>query len=240
MRSFRVISVFLVFLVIAFVCASVNDSNASEIANRSAEFSGTGWSEEVNEIIDGEVLIEENKTIRNDSNGSSLGIDTENSADDAIRLDLDSEVETELDFEEEKEAKIALPKKTIGEVGKSNFVDVVTLQGLDKITAKVRDFDVKVGDVIEYEKLVIEVMKCWKSPPTQTPENKVLMKIWEKKSVTNKRKKSLFSKNKQEKGYELEEIFFGWMFSSSPGLSGLEHSVYDITVIDCKDSSIQE
>lgn len=163
-----------------------------------------------------------------------------------VELEAEMELETEGEYEEDAEAEveeedeIVLPKKTIGEVGRSNFVDIVTLQGLDKITAKVHDFDVKVGSTVEYERLVIEVMKCWKSPPTQTPENKVLMKIWEKKPVADRRGRSLFSKSTQEKDYELEEVFFGWMFSSSPGLSGLEHSVYDITVIDCKDSSIQE
>ncbi len=28
-------------------------------------------------------------------------------------------------------------------------------------------------------------------------------------------------------------IFMGWMFASSPAISGLEHPVYDITVLSC-------
>ena len=31
-----------------------------------------------------------------------------------------------------------------------------------------------------------------------------------------------------------EQIFSGWMFASSPGLSALEHPVYDVWVIDCE------
>lgn len=31
-----------------------------------------------------------------------------------------------------------------------------------------------------------------------------------------------------------DRVFSGWMFASSPGLNGLEHSVYDVWVIDCK------
>ncbi|KCZ83625.1 hypothetical protein HAD_13524 [Hyphomonas adhaerens MHS-3] len=32
---------------------------------------------------------------------------------------------------------------------------------------------------------------------------------------------------------ENPELFSGWMFASSPGLSALEHPVYDIWVIRC-------
>jgi hypothetical protein len=29
-------------------------------------------------------------------------------------------------------------------------------------------------------------------------------------------------------------IFTGWMFASSPGLSGIEHPVYDVWLVECK------
>jgi hypothetical protein len=31
-------------------------------------------------------------------------------------------------------------------------------------------------------------------------------------------------------------LFSGWMFASTPGLSALEHPVYDIWVLDCINS----
>ena len=31
------------------------------------------------------------------------------------------------------------------------------------------------------------------------------------------------------------EIFSGWMFASSPGVSALEHAVYDLVVVDCEE-----
>src|ERR1044072_3685949 len=31
-----------------------------------------------------------------------------------------------------------------------------------------------------------------------------------------------------------ERLFAGWMFSSSPALSALEHPVYDVTLLECK------
>jgi hypothetical protein len=29
-------------------------------------------------------------------------------------------------------------------------------------------------------------------------------------------------------------IFFGWLFASSPSVSSLEHSVYDVVAVSCK------
>jgi hypothetical protein len=29
-------------------------------------------------------------------------------------------------------------------------------------------------------------------------------------------------------------VFSGWMFSSSPAVSAMEHPVYDITLLSCK------
>jgi len=33
---------------------------------------------------------------------------------------------------------------------------------------------------------------------------------------------------------ENSRIFYGWLFSSSPSLSAMEHQIYDITAINCK------
>ena len=95
--------------------------------------------------------------------------------------------------------------------------DVAILQGLNKITAKTSALKVKVGEKTNFGSLSIEVKKCWKSPPDQNPENKILLKISE------------------VDGDGLDNvIFYGWMFSSSPSISGLEHPIYDIIAISCK------
>ena len=39
---------------------------------------------------------------------------------------------------------------------------------------------------------------------------------------------------------EEEEIFSGWMFSSSPSISTIDHAVYDVWVIDCMISYIED
>ncbi len=104
--------------------------------------------------------------------------------------------------------------KDVKDINKAN---VVVLQALNKITAKSYRYEVKIGDKIEFERLIVEPLFCWKSSPADIPENKVLLKITENKLDKTK-----------------DEIFYGWMFSSSPSISSMEHPMYDITIVDCK------
>ena len=41
----------------------------------------------------------------------------------------------------------------------------------------------------------------------------------------------------EQEAADEELLFSGWMFASSPGLSALEHPVYDVWVIRCTDRS---
>lgn len=97
-----------------------------------------------------------------------------------------------------------------------DFKQSVLLQGINKITATVSSFNLKKNAKTNFGNLEIQLIKCWKAPPEQEPENKALLRIWEQ--IPNEEKK---------------EIFFGWMFSSSLALSSLEHPVYDIAVKEC-------
>jgi len=36
---------------------------------------------------------------------------------------------------------------------------------------------------------------------------------------------------------EVRRIFTGWMFAASPGLHAVEHSIYDVWLVDCKGGS---
>ncbi len=97
-----------------------------------------------------------------------------------------------------------------------DFKASVLLQGINKITATVSSFNLKKNAKKNFGTLEIQLIKCWKAPAEQEPENKALLRISEQ--VTDEDKK---------------EIFFGWMFSSSQALSALEHPVYDIAVKEC-------
>ncbi len=108
-------------------------------------------------------------------------------------------------------------KSTVDKVDQSNFSGVAVLQILNKVTAKTSDLRIKIGGQAEYGKLIITAKKCWRAPPDQRPENKILVDVEDVKEDGTK-----------------ELIFTGWMFSSSPSISGLEHPIYDLVAIECK------
>lgn len=123
-----------------------------------------------------------------------------------------SEENKEENKEEDKEVEDIKIKDT-KEINKTNTIKI---QALNKITAKSYEYKIKIGDSIEFERLIITPLFCWKSAPSDIPENKALLKISENQL------------NKEQK-----EIFYGWMFSSAPSISSLEHPMYDIKVVDC-------
>jgi hypothetical protein len=94
--------------------------------------------------------------------------------------------------------------------------NAVTLMGLNKVTGRTLKLEGPVGTLLTFGNLQIVARRCWKSEPEDRPENAALLEISESKP-----------------GEAPQKIFLGWMFSSSPGLSGLEHPVYDVTVLGC-------
>lgn len=99
---------------------------------------------------------------------------------------------------------------------------VAVLRGLDKVTARTRDFEANVGEPVQFGALEITVQYCRKRPPEETPEVFVFMEV----------------KDRRTDGFgieaEGEKIFSGWMFASNPALHALEHPIYDVWVIDCR------
>ena len=94
--------------------------------------------------------------------------------------------------------------------------DTALLQGLKKVTAETMMFHAPIDTPIRFGSLIITVKKCMKSRPEEEPENSALLLIQDRTP-----------------DQPVATAFSGWMFSSSPGISALEHPVYDITVIDC-------
>lgn len=92
------------------------------------------------------------------------------------------------------------------------------LQALDKITARISTLSAPIGEPIEFGTLSITVQRCAYHPPEAPPEDAGFLEIIDRghdKDVTG------------------ERVFSGWMFSSSPAVSALEHPVYDITLLAC-------
>jgi len=95
--------------------------------------------------------------------------------------------------------------------------DTAVLRWLDKVTGRVNTLDAGVGSTVSIGTLFINVQTCMTRPPEETPENSAFLKIWESKP-----------------DQDSVEVFSGWMFSSSPALSAMDHPVYDVWVLHCE------
>ncbi len=108
------------------------------------------------------------------------------------------------------ETVIAPPKQKI-----SNPTAVFS--GLDKVTGRIISFDVSINETVQFGALQVTPRVCYTRPPTETPQTTAFVEVAE---VTL--------------SGEVRRIFNGWMFAASPGLSGVEHAVYDVWLTDCK------
>lgn len=107
--------------------------------------------------------------------------------------------------------------------------EAVVLRALDKVTAMTQDFVVPVGDTLTYNALRVEVKHCETHPPEEVPETYAFLQVFEM-GKKNDEKKNSKAKEIRDDG----RIFSGWMLSSKPAVSALEHPVYDVWVIGCK------
>ena len=99
--------------------------------------------------------------------------------------------------------------------------NVGVFQGLDKITARIKTFEIQVGIPKKFGILDIDLQKCVYSLPLDEPESIAYIKVLDKSD------KYSVTKNKLS-------IFEGWIFASSPALNAMEHPVYDVSLISCR------
>ena len=112
--------------------------------------------------------------------------------------------------------------------------DRATLRALDKITGRSTDIEVKVGEPVVFGSLKVELKACFQTPPEEAPESAAFLKIASTQPVAVKSMDdAVAAKDVETANDDNPELFSGWMFASSPGLSALEHPVYDIWVIRC-------
>lgn len=97
---------------------------------------------------------------------------------------------------------------------------VAEFAGLDKITARITGFDVYIDETVQFGALQITPRACYTRPPTEVQRTSVFLEV-------------------DQVGLDgsLKRIFNGWMFADSPALNAIDHAVYDIWLIDCKQSS---
>lgn len=133
-------------------------------------------------------------------------------------------------------ASIVLAAGLFGSAHAATYVqkDRATLRALDKITGRSTDIEVFVGQPVVFGSLKVELDVCYQTPPEEAPESAAFLKIASTQPVAVETMDAAVDANDVETVSEENPILFsGWMFASSPGLSALEHPVYDIWVIRC-------
>lgn len=101
--------------------------------------------------------------------------------------------------------------------------DGAVLQGLDKVTARILTLEAPIDKSIVFGSLRVRVRTCVKRPPEEPPESAAFIEITDERP-----------------GESVKRVYSGWMFASSPGLSAMEHPVYDVWVVDCMKESSAE
>ena len=90
---------------------------------------------------------------------------------------------------------------------------------LDKISNKLVEKSIKVNESDFIETLNIKVYACLTEPPNEIPEDYVLIEVKD---------------NFQEQEIS---IYKGWMISSSPDVTPIEHPIYDLWLLGCSNDS---
>ena len=97
---------------------------------------------------------------------------------------------------------------------------IAAFSGLDKITGRITSFDVYIDETVQFGALQITPRVCYTRPPNEAQRTSVFLEV-DQVSL---------------KG-GTQRIFTGWMFADSPALNAIDHPVYDIWLVDCKQSS---
>ncbi len=91
------------------------------------------------------------------------------------------------------------------------------LQVLDKVTARISVLRAGVGQAARYGTLTITVRACNARPPDEVPDAAAFLEMTDSRRAAGS-----------------QQVFRGWMFANAPGVSMLEHPVYDVRVLDCR------
>lgn len=98
---------------------------------------------------------------------------------------------------------------------------IAIFSGLDKITGRIVSFEVSIDETIEFGALLVTPKVCYTRPTTE-PQNTTSFIEVDETTVSG----------------DTKRLFNGWIFASSPGLSGVEHPIYDVWLIGCKGGTV--
>jgi len=96
------------------------------------------------------------------------------------------------------------------------------VRGLDKVTGHARDYTLPIGRAARIGSLEVIARACSKNAPEDQPEVRIYVEVFDHPPA------------REGEEAERSEVFHGWLFASSPGLSALDHPTWDIWAIDCR------
>ena len=97
---------------------------------------------------------------------------------------------------------------------------VAAFSGIDKITGRITNFDVYIGETVQFGALQVTPKVCYSRDDSEAQRIDAFVEVDE---ITLDRK--------------IRRIFTGWMFADSPGLNAVEHPIYDVWLTGCKQKS---
>ncbi|WP_407649142.1 DUF2155 domain-containing protein [Devosia algicola] len=94
------------------------------------------------------------------------------------------------------------------------------LPGWTKLPLRITHFDVYIGETVLFGALEITPRACYSHPPNEVQRTSSFIEV-DQRSLTG----------------SSQRIFTGWIFADSPALNAIDHAVYDVWLIDCKNST---
>jgi hypothetical protein len=94
---------------------------------------------------------------------------------------------------------------------------VAELQMLDKVNARVSVLRATVDQPAQFGTLTLRVAACNARPADEVPDAAAWLEIRDSRRPADR-----------------QVVFRGWLFANAPGVSMLEHPVYDVRVLECR------
>ena len=90
---------------------------------------------------------------------------------------------------------------------------IAEIRAIDRITGRSFKLKIPLNEDVVFSNLILSIKYCYKNPIDKEIENYAYLIVKDK--LLN------------------DLVFEGWMFSSSPSLSSLEHPINDIWLLNC-------
>jgi hypothetical protein len=116
---------------------------------------------------------------------------------------------------------------------------LVKLNNFEAVSKFIEEYEIIQPDSALRSEYITPIVRMMISNEDNLEEHKIAIKASESQEYEDIAKKNnlkifgLLHIQSEEKLQE-KRIFYGWMFSSSPSVSSLEHPIYDITALNCK------